>query len=132
MNQEGILKALALLGVYWTTYKCPSKKEDIDLTISAWAAMFSKVPNEVVFNEITQIAAEGREFAPTPGQIYAGIKARHEGQKVLPCSSPLLEAYEAYANKYHSRGLPTMGEYYKQGHTSAEWFELVKEVINDD
>lgn len=122
MDRDGIKKAITLLGSYWQNFRVPTEQKEIDITVEAWGTLLGKIPNEEVFTEIARLASEGREFAPNVGQIYAAVKERRGQQKALPAGkTPELEMYEAYVERLHSRGLPTLREYTDQGHTTGEW-----------
>jgi hypothetical protein len=120
MDRDGIKKSFLLLGSYWPNFKMPTDQADVDISVEAWLTLLGKVPNEDVFQEIARLSASGREFAPNVGQIYAAIKERRT--KALPeGKSEDARAYEAYVEKFHSQGLPTLREYADQGHTTGEW-----------
>lgn len=130
MDSVGVIKALALIGSYWPNAKIPTTDGDVKIAVEAWMTLLKTVPNEEVLTEIARIASEGRGFAPNVGQIYAAVKAGREERKAFPSNNPIMRMYEAYAERYHSHGRPTMGEYFEQGHTTAEWLRLVGDVIN--
>jgi hypothetical protein len=111
------------MGSYWTNYHVPSTNSEIAITVEAWMSLLGKIPDAEVHTEIARQASEGREFAPNVGQIYAAIKERRV--KALPKPKTKEQAeYEAYVQKYHKRGLPTLSEFIEQGHTTGEWLAL--------
>lgn len=60
----------------WTNYKAPQTDDEMTLTTGTWLQFFGNAPFTEVSRTINEIAAEGNEFAPQIGQIYARLKAK--------------------------------------------------------
>lgn len=77
MTSTEIKGCLSLMGLLWTSYKPPQSETDMAAAIAVWTEYFGNIPCDEVATTIKSMAAEGGEFAPQIGQIYARIKENH-------------------------------------------------------
>ena len=77
MTSTEIKGCLSLMGLLWTSYKPPQSETDMAAAIAVWTEYFGNIPCDEVAATIKAMAAEGGEFAPQIGQIYARIKENH-------------------------------------------------------
>lgn len=77
MTSTEIKGCLSLMGLLWTSYKPPQSETDMAAAIAVWTEYFGNIPCDEVATTIKSMAAEGTEFAPQIGQIYARIKENH-------------------------------------------------------
>lgn len=64
----------------WTSYKAPQTEQELQLAVGTWLQFFGNTPFPEVSRTINEIAADGNEFAPQIGQIYARLKAKRVEQ----------------------------------------------------
>ena len=79
----------------WTNTRTPQTDDEMTLAVGTWLQFFSNVPFAVVSRAINEIAAEGGEFAPQIGQIYARVKAGKTER--LKATSEIENAYRNHA-----------------------------------
>ena len=60
----------------WTSYKAPQTEQELQLAVGTWLQFFGNTPFAEVSRTINEIAADGNEFAPQIGQIYARLKSK--------------------------------------------------------
>jgi hypothetical protein len=65
MVDAEVATLITLMAQYWPSFA----PKDPDAAIEAWLRMLSDVEPEVAFAAVDQLGAEGREFAPSPGQV---------------------------------------------------------------
>lgn len=70
------------MGALWTSYRPPANDREATPVINVWRQFFGKLDGDYVANTIMSIAAEGGEFPPQVGQIYARIKADLERKRL--------------------------------------------------
>lgn len=116
------------MGTLWDNYRVPATEADLAPKVSAWCGLFRDVPRQEVEQAIYSISAEGGDFAPQIGQVYARLKERREKRKAL--SAPAYDAdYEATVRTYaRAAGISpppsgmTGGELYR-------WFYEAREKV---
>ncbi len=87
------------MGTLWDNYRVPETEADLAPKVSAWCALFRDVPRQEVEQAIYSLSADGGNFAPQIGQVYARLKERRGTQKAL--SAPAYDAdYEAAVRTY--------------------------------
>lgn len=78
MTQAEIKGCIYLMSQLWSNYKPPATEAEISALTSVWMRFFGNAPSESVTGVIMEISAEGGDFAPQVGQIYARYKAKRE------------------------------------------------------
>ncbi len=131
MDEQGIKKAFILMGTLWSNYKPPQDPKEIKATLETWLGFFRNIPEEEVHSTIMKMAAEGREFSPNVGQIYAAIKSHREKIKELPArtenaATRLRDYRKPIDEAYRSKGLYPYHEAGEHGISSGEWERMVK------
>lgn len=128
MDKKGVVESLTLMSSLWNNYKPPTAEEEINLTVSTWLAMLSKVATQTVHQAIMGLAAEGRQFAPQVGEIYKAIKDKATETKLLASglhnsATELRDSRREIISLYAKRGKLTPSEAIAARMTSAEWEE---------
>lgn len=90
MNAVEIKECMSLMGFLWTSYRPPQTDEEIAAQTGIWMQFFSRVSQEEVTRTIMELSAEGGEYAPQVGQIYARIKAGR-APRLAPASNPYFQ-----------------------------------------
>lgn len=98
MNRAEVKKCIYLLASLWTNYKPPQDEMMLQVQTEAWLTLFGNVPATEVQNTIMSIAAEGCEFAPQIGQIYARLKNQREERKALQATT--VQCDDEYAESF--------------------------------
>lgn len=89
-----------LMGSLWTNYRMPQGPEDEAPLVAAWCGLFRSIPRDEVEKAVYSLAAEGRDFPPQIGQVYARVRARREETRALTAPKRDLRMYDnclAYA-----------------------------------
>lgn len=76
MNRQEAKACILQMSQLWTNYKAPQDNEEMILAVGTWLQFFGNAAYAEVSRTISEIAAEGGEFAPQIGQIYARFKAK--------------------------------------------------------
>ena len=80
MQSAEVKACLLQMQTLWTSYKAPQTEQELQLAVGTWLQFFGNTPFAEVSRTINEIAAEGNEFAPQIGQIYARVKAKRVEQ----------------------------------------------------
>lgn len=74
MTQADVKGCIYLMSQLWSNYRTPGTEMEIGALVNTWLRFFGKARSEDVTQAIMEISAEGGEFAPQIGQIYAKYK----------------------------------------------------------
>lgn len=83
MTPAEIKGCIFLMSQLWSNYKPPSTEMEINALTNTWVKFFGNLSGNEVTGAIMEISAEGGEFAPQIGQIYARVKQKR--QAALEC-----------------------------------------------
>ena len=78
MTQTEIKGCIFLMSQLWSNYKPPNTEMEINALTNTWSKFFSNLSSNEVTGAIMEISADGTEFAPQIGQIYAKCKAKRQ------------------------------------------------------
>lgn len=79
MTQADVKGCIYLMSQLWSNYRTPGTEMEIGALVNTWLKFFGKARSEDVTQAIMEISAEGGEFAPQLGQIYARVKQQKQG-----------------------------------------------------
>ena len=79
MTSAEIKGCMYLMSQLWSNYKPPTSEVEINALANTWLRFFKNARSEDVTRAIMEISAEGGEFAPQIGQIYARVKQQKQG-----------------------------------------------------
>lgn len=79
MTQADVKGCIYLMSQLWSNYRTPGTEMEINALVNTWLKFFGKAKSEDVTQAIMEISAEGGEFAPQLGQIYARVKQQKQG-----------------------------------------------------
>lgn len=124
---------MGLIASLWTNYRLPANDGEMRPAVLAWSQFFASVPQREVIRTIMEISAEGGEFAPQVGQIYARLKAgrleKNAGRKSAEDSGGKLRRwYCEWADECHKKGCKTYAEARRSGVSVAENAERLREA----
>lgn len=117
-----------LLKQLWQNYQIPQNDAELNAALNTWMRFFSTVPEQEVTQAIVEISAEGCEFAPQIGQIYARVKGKREALKAPENNYDFY--YDLYVLYAELKGVnpPPISD----GPDGwDEWFQSVKRKDND-
>lgn len=78
MTQTEAKGCIFLMSQLWSNYKTPGTEMEINALTKTWLQFFGTMSSAEVTSAIMEISAEGGEFAPQVGQIYAKCKAKRQ------------------------------------------------------
>ena len=84
MTGTEVKGCLYLMKQLWQNYQVPQDEVKMSAVIHTWMQFFGTVPEREVTKTILEISAEGGEFAPQIGQIYARLKTQRLEAKKEP------------------------------------------------
>lgn len=129
MTREETSGCISLMATLWSSYRPPQSAEDMAVLVNTWQQFFGKVDAGTVTRTIYEISAEGAEFAPQVGQIYARLKEnRAVARLVRPDVQKLDRWYRAHCERFAAVGVPTAIEAKRQGIPDAEWCRMAEEA----
>lgn len=129
MNKAEAKKCIYLLASLWTNYKPPQDELTLETQTTAWISMFGSVQFADVQNTILSIAAEGVEFAPQIGQVYARLKERRLEKKLAlekPKIDPELFGLCACYAKVANVDIPSVMD---SNEDIVRWFRKTREKV---
>lgn len=78
MTETEVKQCAYLMSTLWSNYKPPQDELAMTVMCNTWMQFFAKVPAGKVQRVLYEISAEGGDFAPNVGQIYARIKEQNK------------------------------------------------------
>jgi hypothetical protein len=110
------------MGLLWSSWRAPATDADVEALVGTWQQFFASVPAAQVTRAIYELSAEGTEFAPQVGQIYAKVKANRPAAVFARPDVQKLDAwYRDHCERFAAAGVPTAVEAKRMGISDAEW-----------